>query len=95
MYALDKLSNEKALWNLTDSAHSDGRTRFLILKGGSSYSVRNGQGAKSTSGIAESDWYVDGGVQDSTWVEKLLLMGLGMSRSENISFTCFKLTGSA
>ena len=95
MYALDKLSNEKALWNLTDSAHSDGRTRFLILKGGSSYSVRNGQGAKSTSGIAESDWYVDGGIQDSTWVEKLLLMGLGMSRSENISFTCFKLTESA
>ena len=75
-------------WNLTNSEQSDGRTRFLILKGGSDYNVRNGQGAKSTSGIAESDWYVDGGVRDETWVEKLLLMGLGLSRSENISFRC-------
>jgi hypothetical protein len=75
-------------WNLTNSEQSDGRTRFLILKGGSDYNVRNGQGAKSTSGIAESDWYVDGGKRDETWVEKLLLMGLGLSRSENISFRC-------
>jgi hypothetical protein len=75
-------------WNLTNSEQSDGRTRFLILKGGSNFNVRNGQGAKSTSGIAESDWYVDGGKRDSSWVEKLLLMGLGMSRSENISFRC-------
>lgn len=75
-------------WNLTNSEQSDGRTRFLILKGGSDFNVRNGQGAKSTSGIAESDWYVDGGLRDETWVEKLLLMGLGMSRSENISFRC-------
>jgi hypothetical protein len=75
-------------WNLTNSEQSDGRTRFLILKGGSDFNVRNGQGAKSTSGIAESDWYVDGGKRDSSWVEKLLLMGLGMSRSENISFRC-------
>ena len=75
-------------WNLTNSEQSDGRTRFLILKGGSEHNVRNGQGAKSTSGIAESDWYVDGGKCDETWVEKLLLMGLGLSRSENISFRC-------
>lgn len=76
-------------WNLTNSAQSDGRTKFLILKGGSDFNIRNGQGAKSTSGIAESDWYVDGGVRDEMWVEKLLLMGLGLSRSENISFRCF------
>jgi hypothetical protein len=75
-------------WNLTNSEQSDGRTRFLILKGGSDFNVRNGQGAKSTSGIAESDWYVDGGARDESWVEKLLMMGLGMSRSENISFRC-------
>jgi hypothetical protein len=75
--------------NLTDSVHTDGRTRFLILKGGSSFNIRNGEGQKSTSGIAESDWYVDGGAKDSTWVEKLLLMGKGMSRSENIGFRCF------
>jgi hypothetical protein len=59
------------------------------LKGGGSFNLREGQGAKSTSGIAESDWYVDGGRQDSDWVEKLLLMGKGMSRSENIGFRCF------
>lgn len=81
--------NEQSIWNLTDSVHSDGRTRFLILKGGSSFNLREGQGAKSTSGIAESDWYVDGGRQDASWVEKLLLMGKGMSRSENIGFRCF------
>ena len=79
------------VWNMTDSVHSDGRTRFLILKGGATFNVRNGQGQKSTSGIAESDWYVDGGVKDSSWVEKLLLMGKGMSRSENIGFRTFTL----
>lgn len=82
-------SKSPHFWNLTDSVQSDGRTRFLILKGGADYNIRNGQGAKSTSGIAESDWYVDGGHRDEKWVEKLLLMGLGMMRSENISFRCF------
>ena len=80
--------NSTHIWNLTESEQSNGRTRFLILKGGSDYNIRIGQGAKSTSGIAESDWYVDGGKRDQTWVEKLLLMGLGLSRSENISFRC-------
>ena len=77
------------VWNLTNSIHSDGRTRFLILKGGAHYNAKSGQGAKSASGIAESDWYIDGGIKDVKWVEKLLLMGLGMSRSENIGFRCF------
>lgn len=85
--------DSNSVMNLTDSVHSDGRTRFLILKGGSAFNVRNGQGAKSTSGIAESDWYVDGGVKDLNWVEKLLVMGLGMDRSENIGFSCFILEG--
>lgn len=81
--------SEHVVWNLTDSVHTDGRTRFLILKGGSYFNLREGQGAKSTSGIAESDWYVDGGRKDADWIEKLLLMGKGMSRSENIGFRCF------
>ena len=87
--ANDIKTSNQSVWNMTDSVHSDGRTRFLILKGGSAFNIRNGQGQKSTSGIAESDWYVDGDFQDSTWVEKLLLMGKGMSRSENIGFRCF------
>jgi hypothetical protein len=82
---------QDSVMNLTDSIHSDGRTRFMILKGGSTFNLRNGQGAKSTSGIAESDWYVDGGFKDPTWVEKLLVMGLGLDRSENIGFRSFKL----
>lgn len=85
--------NADSVMNLTDSVHTDGRTRFLMLKGGSQFNVRNGQGAKSTSGIAESDWYVDGGDKDETWVEKLLLLGLGMDRSENIGFSCLTLNG--
>jgi len=78
-----------SVWNLTNSIQSDGRTRFLILKGGGTHNLRNGQGSHSASGLAESDWYIDGGVQDGTWIEKLLLMGLGLSRSENIGFRCF------
>jgi hypothetical protein len=79
-----------SVWNLTNSIHSDGRTRFLILKGGSTFNIHNGQGAQSPTGLAESDWYIDGGIQDSSWNEKLLLMGAGMSRSENIGFRCFR-----
>lgn len=79
-----------SVWNLTNSMHSNGRTRFLILKGGSEHNLRQSQGSCSESGIWESDWYMDGGVKDSTWVEKLLLMGAGMSRSENIGFRCFQ-----
>ena len=92
-YAATLDLDAKRVWSLTDSLYSDSRTRFLILKGGSDFNIRVGQGAKSPSGIAESDWYVDGGVQDETWVEKYLLMGSGMSRSENIGFVCFKPTG--
>lgn len=79
-----------SVWNLTNSLHSDGRTRFLILKGGSEHNLRQSQGSRSNTGIWESDWYVDGGAKDNTWVEKLLLMGEGMSRSENIGFRCFQ-----
>ncbi len=37
------------VWNLTESEHSDGVTRFVILKGGSEYEA------------TESEWYFDGG----------------------------------
>lgn len=93
VYFGDKESGNE-VWNMTDSLHTDDRTRYMLLKGGSSFNVRNGQGEKSTSGIAESDWYVDGGVKDPSWVEKLLVMGLGLSRSENIGFICFEPKGS-
>ena len=62
------------VWNWTESEHSDGRTRFAILKGGSDW-------------VAEgSDWYVDGGPQEARYSLKLLLLGGGMARSPRIGF---------
>lgn len=62
------------VWNLTESEHSDGITRFVILKGGSSYRATG------------SDWYVDGGERPPEFSLKFLLPGLGMERSPNIGF---------
>ena len=62
------------VWNWTESEHSDGRTRFAILKGGSDF-------------VAEgSDWYVDGGPQEPRYSLKFLLLGGGMGRSPHIGF---------
>ena len=62
------------VWNWTESEHSDGRTRFAILKGGSDWKALG------------SDWYVDGGPQDPRYSLKLLLLGGGLARSANIGF---------
>ena len=56
---------EPLVWNWTESEHSDGRTRFAILKGGSDWLPEG------------SDWYVDGGPQDARYSLKLLLLGAG------------------
>jgi len=64
------------LWNLTESEHADGRTRFVILKGGSSF--RN----------PRSDWYFDGGIQQPVVSAKLLTLAGGLSRSPSIGFRC-------
>ena len=62
------------VWNWTESEHSDGRTRFAILKGGADW-------------LAEgSDWYVDGGPQEPSYSLKFLLLGGGMARSPRIGF---------
>ena len=62
------------VWNWTESEHSDGRTRFAILKGGSDWAAEG------------SEWYVDGGPQDPRYSLKLLLLGGGLARSPNIGF---------
>ena len=62
------------VWNWTESEHSDGRTRFAILKGGSDWEAEG------------SDWYVDGGPQESSYSLKLLLLGGGLARSPWIGF---------
>src|SRR5262249_19141077 len=43
---------EPLVWNWTESEHRDGRTRFVILKGGCAWKAEG------------SDWYVDGGPQE-------------------------------
>jgi hypothetical protein len=61
------------VWEWTESEHSDGRTRFCILKGGSDYRAEG------------SDWYVDGGRQAAAYSLKYLLAG-PLQASENIAF---------
>ncbi|MFG2164555.1 SUMF1/EgtB/PvdO family nonheme iron enzyme [Micromonospora chersina] len=67
---------EPLVWNLTESEHSDGRTRFVILKGGCAYRAEG------------SDWYLDGGPQPPDVSVKLLLTGAGLTRSTSIGFRC-------
>ena len=62
------------VWNWTESEHTDGRTRFAILKGGSDWKAEG------------SEWYVDGGPQDPGYSLKLLLLGGGLARSPHIGF---------
>jgi hypothetical protein len=67
---------EPLVWNLTESEHRDGRSRFCILKGGSWF-------------VAEgSERYADGGPQDPEVSFKLVLTGGGLDRSECIGFRC-------
>jgi sulfatase modifying factor 1 len=65
---------EPLVWNWTESEHTDGRTRFAILKGGSAWRAEG------------SDWYVDGGAQEPRYSLKLLLLGGGLARSTRIGF---------
>jgi Sulfatase-modifying factor enzyme 1 len=65
---------EPRVWNWTESEHSDGRTRFAIVKGGSAWRAEG------------SDWYVDGGPQDPAFSLQLLLLGGGLGRSSQIGF---------
>jgi len=64
------------VWQWTESEHRDGRTRWVILKGGSAYAAEGSQ------------WYVDGGPREPSWSMRYLLTGAGTSRSERIGFRC-------
>jgi hypothetical protein len=65
---------DPAVWNWTESEHSDGITRFVMLKGGSEH-VSTG-----------SDWYFDGGPRGPEFTAKYLLAGLGVEASTSIGF---------
>lgn len=64
------------VWNWTESEHTDGRTRFMILKGGSAFRAEG------------SDWYTDGGPQPPSYALQIPLLGQGLARSECIGFRC-------
>ncbi|SKC71739.1 formylglycine-generating enzyme family protein [Krasilnikoviella flava] len=65
-----------AVWAWTDSEHSDGRTRYVMIKGGSDYRAEG------------SDWYVEGGRHAPDYAVKLLLPGLGLARGATLGFRC-------
>ncbi|MFD6178451.1 MULTISPECIES: formylglycine-generating enzyme family protein [unclassified Isoptericola] len=65
-----------AVWEWTDSEHSDGRTRYVMIKGGSDYRAEG------------SDWYVEGGRHAPDYAVKLLLPGLGLARGATVGFRC-------
>ncbi|MYW90082.1 SUMF1/EgtB/PvdO family nonheme iron enzyme [Amycolatopsis rubida] len=65
-----------AVWNWTESEHSDGRTRFVMLKGGSDYRAEG------------SEWYVEGGRHAPDYSVKLLLPGFGLARGATVGFRC-------
>jgi len=67
---------EPLVWNLTESEHTDGRTRFSILKGGCSFRALG------------SDWYLDGGPQPPETSVKLLHLGARLTRSPSLGFRC-------
>jgi hypothetical protein len=72
------------VWNWTESEHSDGITRFVMLKGGGAYQP------------SESDWYFDGGPREPEFTAKFLLPGQGLDRSTNIGFrVCWDVPASS
>jgi formylglycine-generating enzyme required for sulfatase activity len=64
------------VWEWTESQHSDGHTRFCLLKGGCYYRAKG------------SAWYFDGGPQTNQFTAKFLLMWPGLDRCSTIGFRC-------
>ncbi len=64
------------VWNWTESGHTDGRTRWSVLKGGPGFAAQG------------SEWYVPAGPRDPSFSLKLLLCGEGLSRSSQVGFRC-------
>jgi hypothetical protein len=64
------------VWNLTESEHTNGRTRFVIVKGGREHLEQ------------PSDWYVESGPLPPDRSVKLLRLGAGLDRSSGVGFRC-------
>ncbi|MBK9390758.1 MAG: SUMF1/EgtB/PvdO family nonheme iron enzyme [Bacteroidetes bacterium] len=63
-------------WELTRDVYSDGRSRFVMLKGGSCFRAEG------------SVWYMDGGPQKNRFLAKMLLMYPGLDRCSTVGFRC-------
>lgn len=63
-------------WEWTESEHTDGRTRFSLLKGGCFYRAEG------------SNWYFEGGPQTNRHAAKFLLLWPGLDRCSTIGFRC-------
>lgn len=63
-------------WEWTESEHTDGRTRFCMIRGGAYYAAKG------------SGWYMDGGPRPVNFSEKFLMMWPGLDRCATIGFRC-------
>ncbi len=61
-------------WEWTESEHSDGHTRFVMIRGGSYLPP------------STSEWIIPKGPRPNQFHAKYILTGGGMDRSESISF---------
>jgi len=64
------------VWQWTESERSDGRTRFVMIRGGSYFEAKG------------SGWYVTGGPRPANESTKFLLMWSGLDRCATIGFRC-------
>jgi formylglycine-generating enzyme required for sulfatase activity len=64
------------VWQWTESEHSDGRTRFCIVRGGAYFKAQG------------SDWYADGGPAACSFAAKFLLLWPGIDRCSTVGFRC-------
>lgn len=60
---------EVAVWNWTDSEHTDGRSRFTLLKGGSDHRIEG------------SEWYIESGRRGPDHTLKYLNKGFDLDRN--------------
>ncbi|TDE09892.1 formylglycine-generating enzyme family protein [Jiangella asiatica] len=64
------------VWEWTESVHSDGHTRFCLLKGGADFTAYG------------SVWYVDGGPRPPQFTVKFILSWPELDRCSTVGFRC-------
>jgi formylglycine-generating enzyme len=67
---------EPAVWNLTESEHRDGHSRFSILKGGCAFEATG------------SAWSFDGGLRSPDHAAKLIRLPGALERAPTVGFRC-------